>query len=149
MCLSPTCLLRLQWSVPIIDSLSWLQQEHESRRDSDEESPRKSRYRNRWARSPHVEDVPAVLLSPVAVSARDPDAIIYYVRIMLLFRLSCRFWLLLWGRWVRSANVSDLVLWWLIPTWLAKWDIPIGDMVECSRVAQKVVSSSPTRGTHA
>ena len=29
------------------------------------------------------------------------------------------------------------------------WDIPIGDEVECSRVARKVVSSSPARGTHA
>ena len=47
------------------------------RRDSDEEYPRKSRCRTRWARSPRVEDVPDVLLSPVAVSPGDPDAIIY------------------------------------------------------------------------
>ena len=28
-----------------------------------------------------------------------------------------------------------------------KWDIPIGDEVECSCVAREVVSSSPARGT--
>ena len=50
------------------------------RRESDEESPRKSRCRTRRAHSPRVEDVPAVVLSPVAVSARDPDAIIYDCR---------------------------------------------------------------------
>ena len=32
---------------------------------------------------------------------------------------------------------------------IAKWDIPIGDEVECSCVARKVVNSSPARGTHA
>ena len=47
-----------------------------------------------------------------------------------------------------GGEICDLVLWWLIPTWLAKWDIPSGDGVECSRVARKVVSSSPARGTH-
>ena len=32
---------------------------------------------------------------------------------------------------------------------MAQSDIPIGDEVECLRVARKVVSSSPARGTHA
>ena len=50
------------------------------RRDSDEESPRKSCRRTRRVHTPQVEDVPTILLSPVAVSARDPDAIIYDCR---------------------------------------------------------------------
>ena len=49
-------------------------------RDSDEESPRKSRRTTRRACSPHVQDAPAVLMSPSAVSAQDPDAIIYDCR---------------------------------------------------------------------
>ena len=43
-------------------------------RDSDEESPG---CKARWACSPHMTDVPAVLMSPTTVSSRDPNAIIY------------------------------------------------------------------------
>ena len=43
-------------------------------RDSDKESPC---CKTRRARSPHMTDVPAVLMSPTAVSSQDPNAIIY------------------------------------------------------------------------
>ena len=36
-----------------------------------------------------------------------------------------------------SCNVQ------ITPTWLAKWDIPIGDKVECSPVEREVRGSIP------
>ena len=48
------------------------------------------------------------------------DALIEYILIVVWETLIRLFWQL-------SYIVCDLVLWWLIPTWLAKCDIPIGD----------------------
>ena len=100
-------------SSPALDSLC--SPRNIRRRESDEESPCKSRCRTR-----RVEDVLAVMLSPVAVSARDPDAIIYDCRppilpvsirmkgllqTMWLFQLCCRVWLLRQEGWTYSAEI--------------------------------------------
>ena len=46
-------------------------------RNSDEESPRKTRCMTRWLRSTHVQDISAGVLSPVALSGRDLDVIVH------------------------------------------------------------------------